>query len=624
VHLPGLDNQAAFRRSGLVSVTDIGRYLDPNQPVVVIDATSGERWPVWSELDVTGDTPGHTDLVIHPAVNFQYATRYVVGLHLLKEADGTSLTPPAEFARYRDGKAPPDDRRRPHMEELFHELGVAGVSRSTLDLAWDFTVASVPAITGRLLSMRDRSFAALGDNNLADRKVDGHAPPFHIVSITDRTPAQDPYIARQVALDVEVPCFLWPSCSLTPSPLRDLADPLAAKLNLGNAPDVGIGRFLLSDPNDPYAVPIQNPLPYQARVLCNIPRSALESKTPMTLRPSLLGHGLLGTPSEVDAAWSRQMAATHGMLYCATDWLGMAEGDIPNALISLVDLAHFPSLVDRTEQGVLDFLLVGRAMIAPGGLATSSAFQVGSRSLIDTRHLYYDGNSQGGIFGGTVVALEPDVDRAVLGVPGMDYSVLLDRSADFVPTPGQFAYAVPFEVAYQNPAERLLCLSLIQMLWDRSDPDGYAARMTSNPLPNTPPHRVLLQAAFGDHQVANVAAETEARTIGASVMWPALEPGRSLDQVPYWGMPRITAFPFDGSAFTMFDTGPPRTVNGATAGVGPPPPSDVPNRTGADPHGAPRAARCGQLQKSDFLQPAGVVTAPCGGPPYFAGGYRGS
>jgi hypothetical protein len=94
--------------------------------------------------------------------------------------------------------------------------------------------------------------------------------------------------------------------------------------------------------------------------------------------------------------------------------------------------------------------------------------------------------------------------------------------------------------------------------------------------------------------------------------------------VPYWGLPRITAFPFDGSAFTMFDTGPPRTVNGATQGVGPPPPSDVPNRTGADPHGAPRAARCGQMQKSDFLQPGGVVTAPCGGPPYFASGYRGS
>jgi hypothetical protein len=138
-------------------------------------------------------------------------------------------------------------------------------------------------------------------------------------------------------------------------------------LNLGSVPDLGAGRFLLSKPNDPYAVPIQNPVPYQARVLCNIPRSAFESNRPVSLRPSLLGHGLLGTPSEIDAEWSRRMAATHGVMYCATDWLGMAEGDIPNALLALIDLAHFPSVVDRTEQGILDFLVVGRAMIARGG-----------------------------------------------------------------------------------------------------------------------------------------------------------------------------------------------------------------------------------------------------------------
>jgi hypothetical protein len=83
------------------------------------------------------------------------------------------------------------------MEELFKELATAGVTRSSLDLAWDFTVASMPAITGRLLSMRDKAFAALGDRNLADLKVEGHAPEWRVVSTTTRTPAQDPYIARQ-------------------------------------------------------------------------------------------------------------------------------------------------------------------------------------------------------------------------------------------------------------------------------------------------------------------------------------------------------------------------------------------------------------------------------------------
>jgi hypothetical protein len=49
---------------------------------------------------------------------------------------------------------------------------------------------------------------------------------------------------------------------------------------------------------------------------------------------------------------------------------------------------------------------------------------------------------------------------------------------------------------------------------------------TSDPLPGTPAHTVLMHEAFADHQVANITTEVEARTIGASIAWPALAPGR--------------------------------------------------------------------------------------------------
>ena len=51
--------------------------------------------------------------------------------------------------------------------------------------------------------------------------------------------------------------------------------------------------------------------------------------------------------------------------------------------------------------------------------------------MLDTRHLYYNGNSQGGIMGGALTAVSPDFTRAALGVPAMNYSVLLPRSVDF-------------------------------------------------------------------------------------------------------------------------------------------------------------------------------------------------
>ena len=60
----------------------------------------------------------------------------------------------------------------------------------------------------------------------------------------------------------------------------------------------------------------------------------------------------------------------------------------------------------------------------------------------------------------------------------------------------------------------------MQMLWDRSEMDGYANHITSDPLEDTPVHQVLLDEAFGDHQVANIATENEARTIGAEVHRP--------------------------------------------------------------------------------------------------------
>ena len=98
--------------------------------------------------------------------------------------------------------------------------------------------------------------------------------------------------------------------------------------------------------------------------------------------------------------------------------------------------------------------------------------------MIDTRRLFYDGNSQGGIFGGALTALAPDFTRAVLGVPGMNYSTLLRRSVDFD------TYSLdPRPRPTRSLAERPLILSIVQMLWDRSDPNGYAHHITDDPLP---------------------------------------------------------------------------------------------------------------------------------------------
>ena len=107
--------------------------------------------------------------------------------------------------------------------------------------------------------------------------------------------------------------------------------------------------------------------------------------------------------------------------------------------------------------------------------------------------------------GGALTALEPDLTQSVLDVTGMNYSTLL--------TPQHGLRAVPRDCpasasrpTTRTRSERPLILSLMQLLWDRGEADGYAQHMTDDPLPNTPAHHVLLQLGYGDHQVSNVAA----------------------------------------------------------------------------------------------------------------------
>ena len=132
------------------------------------------------------------------------------------------------------------------------------------------------------------------------------------------------------------------------------------------------------------------------------------------------------------------------------------------------------------QQGFLNMLLLGRAMIHPQGLSSNPAFQKGGESVLDTTRLFFDGNSQGGIMGGGLTAVAPDFQRAVLGVPAMNYSTLLNRSVDFD------TYAAIIYPNYRKVIDRQLWLAQIQLLWDRGEANGYAQHMTTEPLPNTP------------------------------------------------------------------------------------------------------------------------------------------
>jgi hypothetical protein len=613
--VPGLDTPAAFNANNFPTNTHPELSFDPAASAAVIDATdkTHPRSLIWAELEYPASAgAANTDqtLVIHPGKNLTEGHRYIVALRKLVDAKGAAIPASAAFAAYRDNKA--HDSRAKHFRSIFRTLANAGIERKDLYLAWDFTVASERNLSERMLHIRNDAFGQLGDHDLADRKVDGSAPiAFVYPDLPDDAVSQGPDVPvvgnpleavdgqtnfssgrllRIVRGRVLVPCYLTtPECAS------------------GGSFNYGLdGR------------PQQIPGNYSAADFeCIIPRSVL---TRGPARVSLYGHGLLGDASQVAGGAIQDLANEQNIVLCATDWIGMASEDLPNAVSILANLSHFDSLADRGQQGMLNFLYLGRSLIHPDGLSNDPAFQVNGQPAFK-RELYYDGGSQGGIMGGSLTAVAPDFTRAALGVPGMNYSILLQRSVDFD------TYAQVMYNAYPNRLVRPLVLSLVQLLWDRAEADGYAHHMTSDPLEGTPAHEVILDMAYGDHQVSNWATIVEARTIGAQIRTPVLYPSRSLGDNVFYGIPAITSYPATGSLFEVWDVGPLRTEGGKTKGTPPPPIGNEPNRQGVDPHGPDASEQVSaRAQIGAFLQPdsVSVITPVCGDEPCKLDGWLGS
>lgn len=559
-------------------ITDLARSLDSDASALLLDAETGAQQLLWVERDESHEIEAEQAILTRVGANLENGRRYLVAFRGLRDAGAVLRPAGAAFAAYRD-RTPtaqlPVEARRPRMEALFEELEAFGVARTELQLAWDFTTQSVESTAGSLLAMRDEAFDVLGNA----------APAFEVVTVEEPFDAN---VLRRIDGTFQSPLFLTKG-GVPGSELRRGADGLPTNE----------GDF------------------FTAHFRCVVPYSATTGGGPPAVpaRPSLYGHGLLGSGEEAGAGHNRVFANAHNFVSCGTDWSGFAEEDLPTVYQTLADFSNFPRFIDRQHQGVLNFQVLGRLLTHPDGFASHAAFQIDGASVIDPSGLFYDGNSQGGILGGVLAAVAQDVERFVLGVPGINYSTLLNRSVDFEP------FGIVLRATYPNGLDRSVLLGLAQVLWDRTDPSGHVRHTTADTYPDTPAKKILYHVAFGDHQVAPVTAEIAARSNGAQLYTPALVPGKVVPEVtPFFGITPIASFPFDGSALVIWDSGNPAPPIGNV-----PPPAIAPTdpewatlspcaqNWDSDPHECPRRAPEALLQKSEFLKNDGAVVEACGG-----------
>ncbi len=606
--VPEVETPAAFNATGFVPITNLRAYDDDSQPVVVINADTGERHPIWAELDANPTNPDNVNLIVRPARNFDEGARYIVALRLVRNAQGQLVDPPMPFRVYRDRLTTnqgPIESRRPQMESIITTLQQNGIARSNLYMAWDFTVASRQSIADRALEIRDDSLDDLGDSTPGDGVIDGSSPTFTIDTVTENPNANE--LRRIEGTLTDVPCYL----------------------NTDGCPPGSTFAFSSAADRTPnYNPAFTVDVPFR----CFIPSSVAAGGVLNPAKSLTYGHGLLGDKGEVTGSAPRGIANAMNANFCAINWGGFSDDDFGEVALAINELSRFNRLADGMVQGMVNQIYLQRAMAHEDGFRDAAAFQVdpdggdpepSGSAIEDTDDVFYLGISQGAIMGGALTALSTDMTRSVLNVTGMNYSTLLQRSIDF----DEYAQGIqggedtPFGLydAYPNELERQLIISSIQLMWDRGEANGYAHHATSDPLPNTPAHQILLQVAMGDHQVAPVTAEVEARTIGARVHTPAFDPGRHWEANPFMQIPAISGYPYGGSALVLYDGGPLGYSNMGSEcshgnpstdpcdGTAVPPNGNVPNRTGDDPHSYVRRAADGIMHIDSFLQNNGFI-----------------
>jgi hypothetical protein len=534
--------------TGLPTQDTIEASLSKDSPTILLDTSTGELVPHFAELDVSASS-SETDraFLIRPVVRLKDATRYIVAVRHVVDKGGKPLAPSPVFQALRDdGKS--DElsvaSRRALYKDIFAQLEKAGVKKDDLQIAWDYSTASRENNTAAMVHMRDDALA----------KVGTAGPKYKIMSV-DENP--NPMIRRRLHVMMTVPLYL-------------------------DKPGPG-GKLVL----DADGMPKQNG-EAEYEVLVHIPNSLVDTGT--TGAPLQNGHGLLGDKTEGQNGYLATMSNKHGYVGFAVDFIGMAEEDLMTVTDAISgDIGAFRQCVDRQHQGMINSLLAMRMM--RGDFAKDPQVTFNGKSVIDTSVGYYRGDSQGGIFGTSYMAITTDVTRGLLGEPGMPYNLLLNRSKDFDP------FFQALQLVYSNGRDIQIALGLVQMLWDRTEPTGYAPYITENMLPNTPKHEILIHAAIGDQQVTPLGAHMVARAVHARNLKPV---NRSIFGIP------DTDGPFTGSGFVEFSFGLPESPKTNT------PPTGAMYPDSDDPHDKVRVLDAAYDQ-SDWFFRHGEVKSFCSG-----------
>jgi hypothetical protein len=463
---------------GLPGFKDPAASLAADAPIVVIDMASGERVPLFAEIDQNVIDPIKRNLIIRPLARLHGGGRYAVAIrNTVKALDGSDLPVSEGFAAIRDGsttfKHPLLDKLAARYDDIFTALEGAGVDRGELVVAWDFVVASDELLRSDLTTMREQALAAMGTNGAN-------------LTFAATTQPNSPTSFKRYTGTFTAPNFLT----------NGEAD----------------ASVMIRDAN---GAPMMNGLRSDARFAAIIPDCVQTQPLP---RPTIIfGHGLFGSAEEyLNDDFVAQLAEDHCFVIIAGDFIGLTSRQLALAPLAVNDLNRGPQIADKLGQSVIDFMALEN--LAHGPMAQAPEFQFNGQSVIDTSNIFYVGGSLGGIMGNTIMAYDPNLTRAVLAVPGANWWMMIERSNAWSLLIGAAQGAYPDSEIYQLSLSMALGMGL-----EPFDPLTTAAHVIKDPLFGNPTKNVLMWYSLGDCLVTNISTEMVAREMGIQVLGPSVK-----------------------------------------------------------------------------------------------------
>ena len=478
--------------TGVADQHTIGASLEAGHATILLNLETGEKVAHWVETDARADDETGTIVFIRTLVQLEPNTAYGVGI------SGLNVTPSVAFQAVLDGletDAPDVEARQISMANLIGAIGNAGHNTTNLKAAWQFHTASMESIIGPMLSMRADALERLGEDGIA----------CNVESVETDWMDDTESDFRLIKGTYTVPHYLeWQN---PPSLISTDANGIPQFVEYAEVDFTLVIPQVLADKNE------SGPL-------------------------VVWGHGFLGDGRQAISSAAIGWMQEYEVAMVGTAISGWSGSDMDTIFMGLGNPQYFEHQSDRLQQMLVNQMALARTF--KGVCSDIAELSYNGTNLVDSSDVNYMGYSLGGIYGASITAFSPDIDRAALWVGGSGFSTFIERSTNYAAFSDGFAVSQ----AYPERNDRALLIAVCQQMWDATDAETWLQFAENGYGDQIGPFSILSTISLNDAQVPMLSSDRSARAAGIPVLNGSMH-------MPY-GV-EVVDGPVNGSAIVYWD-----------------------------------------------------------------------